>query len=237
MDTATGPILATAFAALAIIANPAFAAEKTIELPAFTAVDISSGIDAEITVGGTQSIVAESPDPGIIDRMQIRIVGSELQAWFDWNFLDLFSLGIDRSIKLTISVPELVQAEASAGADIVVSGMTGDALDLEASSGSDLKASGIAGGTVSVSASSGANLDATGTCTTGSFEASSGADIDAEELLCTDAGVEVSSGANAEIFATGSVNAEASSGADVTVHGAPKQVDSETSSGGDVTVE
>jgi hypothetical protein len=236
MHTSIGPILATALAALGIIASPAIAAEKTFDLPAFTAVDISSGINAEIAVGGAQGIVAESPDPGLIERMQIRVVGSELQAWFDWSLFDLFNLGIDRPVTLRISVPELVQAEASAGADVVVTGMTGDALELEASSGSDIRATAIAGGAVSVSASSGANVDAEGTCTTGDFEASSGADIDAEGLRCADAAVEVSSGANAKISASASVKAEASSGADVTVHGAPEQVDSETSSGGDVTI-
>ena len=236
MHTPTGPILATTFVTFALVASPVLAAEKTIDLPDFTAVDISSGIDADITVGGAQSIVAESPDPGILDSLQIRVVGSELQAWFDWNILDLFSLGVDRPVKLKITVPELVQAEASAGADVVVTGMTGEALELEASSGSGINASGLAGGAVSVSASSGANIDAAGTCTQGDFEASSGADIDAAALLCADVSVEVSSGANAEVFASTSVKAEASSGADVTVHGSPAQTDSESSSGGDVTI-
>jgi hypothetical protein len=237
MHTPTGPILATALAAtFAVLASPALAAEKTIELPAFTAVDISSGIDAEITVGGTQSIVAESPDAGVLERMQIRVVGSELQAWFDWNILDLFTLGIDRAVTLKITVPELVQAEASAGADIVVTGMTGDALDLEASSGAGINATTIAGGAVSIETSSGASVDAAGTCTTGNFDVSSGADLDTTALLCADADVDVSSGANAEIYASASVVADASSGGDVTVHGSPAKTDGDSSSGGDVTI-
>ena len=181
-----------------------------------------------------QSIVAESPDPGVLDRMQIRVVDGELKAWFDWSIFDIFSLGTDRPDHPEITVPELSRAEASSGADVTVTGMTGDALDLEASSGAGLKATGVAGGTVSIEASSGASVDAAGTCTSGTFEVSSGADIEAAELLCADATAEASSGAHADIFASTSINAEASSGGDVTVHGSPAKVDSETSSGGDV---
>lgn len=237
MHTPTGPIVASVLAAgLALVASTALAAEKTYDFPAFTAVDISSGIDANITVGGAQSVVAESPDQGIIDRMQIRVVGSELKVWFDWSIFDIFSLGADRTVTLKITVPELVQAEASAGSHITVSGMTGGALDLEASSGASLNAAAISGGTVSIETSSGASVAAAGTCTSGSFEASSGASIEAADLLCADASAEVSSGAHANIFASASVKAEASSGAGVTVHGAPPVTDSESSSGGNVTI-
>ena len=170
MHTSTGPIVASALAAtFAFLAIPVFAAEKTIELPAFTAVDISSGIDAEITVGPAQSIVAESPDPVVLDRMQIRVVDGQLKAWFDWSIFDVLSLGTDRpDHSENHRFPSSAAAEASSGADVAVTGMTGDALSLEASSGAGLKATGVAGGTVAIEASSGAGVDAAGACTSGS---------------------------------------------------------------------
>jgi hypothetical protein len=240
---------------LALMAGPAMAAQKTIELPPFTSVHLTSGIDANITVGGTQSVEADAPDAGVLEDMKIRVVNGELEAWFDWSIFDIFPSN-ERGVVLTISVPELVGIDASAGADIDVTGMAGDSLDLESSSGARIDANGVAGDSLALDASSGARINATGvvgkaisiesssganvevdgSCTSASVEVSSGSDIDAKDLQCEDVTAKASSGANTSVFASKSVAADASSGGNITVHGSPARVDDETSSGGDVTI-
>ena len=98
--------------AIALMAGPAMAAQKIIELPPFTSVHLASGIDANITVGGTQSIEANALDAGVLDDMKIRVVSGELEAWFDWSIFDIFPSN-ERGVVLTISVPDLTGVDAS----------------------------------------------------------------------------------------------------------------------------
>jgi hypothetical protein len=229
-----GFALLAAAAATLMFAVPAAAESRTIDLPPFTSVDISSGIDAVVTVGGAQSVEAEAPTAEILDEVQFRVENGTLKAWIDWSIFDLFSLGLDRQITLTISALEITGAEASAGADVDVTGAAGGQLYFEASSGADLTATAVAGGAVDLEASSGGGLHLDGTCTNANVGASSGASLDAEKLLCADVVVGASSGADAAVFASASVDAEASSGGHVVVHGNPTKFETDSSSGGDV---
>lgn len=225
---------AAAAAALLILAAPALAETRTIELPAFTALDISSGIDAVVTVGGAQVITAEATDPRLLDDLQLKVEGDTLKAYYDWNLFDLFSFGNRAQIRLAITAPALSKVEASAGADVTATGVTGDSLSFNSSSGADLTATGVAGKAIELNASSGAGLDVAGSCQDGKANASSGSDLDAEDLLCTTIDVNASSGSDVDVHATTMVRIEASSGSDVTVHGNPADIDQEASSGGDI---
>lgn len=229
--------LAAASAALLLLAAPALAETRTIELPAFTALDVSSGIDAIVTVGGTQSITAEATDKRLLDDLQIKVEGNTLKAYYDWSLFDIFSFGDRNQIKLTITVPTLTKVEASAGSDVDAAGVTGDALTFNSSSGADLTLSAVAGKSIELNASSGAGLKIDGTCATGKAEASSGSDLDAEHLLCGTMDANVSSGSDLEVYASKSIKANASSGSDVTIHGNPTDVEQELSSGSDIRLE
>jgi hypothetical protein len=217
-----------------LIAPPALAETRTIELPPFTSVSIASGINATITVGGTQSIEAEAPSSDILNELKIQVVNGKLEAWVDWNIFQLFDFGQRRQLHLRIAAPSITALEASSGADIIATGITGDTLSFDASSGASLTANGVIGVRHDLNASSGADLAVDGTCNKASIEVSSGADIHAERLLCSDVEAGASSGADAAVFASVSVKAGASSGGNLVVHGNPPAFEDDTSSGGDV---
>lgn len=229
--------LAAASAALLLLAAPALAETRTIELPAFTALDISSGIDAVVTVGGTQSITAEATDKRLLDDLKLKVEGNTLKAYYDWSFFDLFAFGNRDQIKLTIAVPALTKVEASAGSDVEATGVTGDALEFNSSSGADLSLKAVAGKSIDLNASSGAGLEIEGTCETGTANASSGSDLEADDLLCVTMDANASSGSDLDAYASKSVKANASSGSDLTIHGNPAEVEQESSSGSDVKIE
>lgn len=229
--------LAAASAALLLLAAPALAETRTIELPAFTAVDISSGIDAVVTVGGPQSITATAVDPRLLDDLKLSVEGDTLKTYYDWSFFDIFAFGNRDQIKLAITVPALTEVEASAGADVDASGVTGDALTFSSSSGADLSVTGIVGKSIELNASSGAGLKVAGTCETGKADASSGADLEADDLLCATMEANASSGSDLDVYASKSIKANASSGADLTIHGNPADVEQESSSGSDIKLE
>ena len=88
---------------------------------------------------------------------------------------------------------------------------------------------------MAVEASSSADVELSGTCGTIEVSASSSGDIEADELLCTDANLRGSSGADISAYATASLFARASSGADISVDGAPEANDVKESSGGDIS--
>ena len=229
--------LAAASAALLPLAVPALAETRSIELPAFTALDISSGIDAIVTVGSTQSITAEAKDKRLLDDLQLKVEGNTLKAYYDWSFFDIFSFGDRDQIKLTITVPALTKVEASAGSDVEATGVTGDALEFGSSSGADLTLRAVAGKAIDLNASSGAGLKIDGTCVDGKANSSSGSDLDAEHLLCATMDANASSGSDLDVHASKSIKANASSGSDLTVYGNPAEVDQEASSGSDIKIE
>jgi len=229
--------LAAASAALLVLAVPALAETRTIDVPAFTELDISSGIDAIVTVGSTQSITAEAKDKRLLDDLQLKVEGNTLKAYYDWSFFDIFAFGDRDQIKLTITVPTLNKIEASAGADVEATGVTGDTLAFGSSSGADLTLRAVAGKAIDLNASSGAGLKIDGTCVDGKANSSSGSDLDAEDLLCATMDANASSGSDLDVHASKSIKANASSGSDLTVYGNPAEVDQEASSGSDITLE
>lgn len=232
-------LVPAATAALLVTAPlAAGAAERTFDLPAFTEIGISSGIDAVVTVGGTeQTVVATSPRQDELDELLVDVSGGRLNAHVDWNLLDIFDfVGGDRQIVITIKVPALSYANADSGADIDVTGMGGDLVTLRSSSGSDVDVKAAAGKRYDIESSSGSDLTIDGTCEGARISVSSGSNLRADRLLCADVQADVSSGSDADIFASQSIKADASSGSDLTVYGSPTDTTLNSSSGADIHV-
>ncbi len=227
----------------AIVASMPFAvlgAEKTFDLPTFTGIEISSGIDAVVTVtpGATQSVVVTSPHQEEIDELKVEVTGGTLKAYTDFNLFDLFDfVQGDRQTVVTITVPALASASANSGSDIALSGIGGDVVTLNSSSGSDLTVTGATGKSYDIDSSSGSDLSVEGTCESARINSSSGSNVRADKLLCLNVDANASSGSDADVYASESVKAEASSGSDLTVYGKPKQTEINSSSGADIHID
>jgi len=201
-------------------------------LPAFTGIKASRGVDVEFTTGGPQSVQAEA----------IRGDLEDLEIYVDDDFLVVrrkdkngWNWGGNRDkFLVTVSAPQLSDVIASSGADVDGSGLSGDLVGVDSSSGADIDVTDISAGEVRAEASSGSGISISGTCDSLRAESSSGADIDAGNLICDDVRADASSGSDIEAYATRSLRADASSGADIDVGGSPSVVDVDKSSGGDV---
>jgi hypothetical protein len=204
--------LAGAGAAAALLAAPAFAATKTFSFEGFERVSASAGVDVEITAGAEYSVVAEGSERDL-ERLNLELDGAVLDIG---RKPQRMFFGRTGPVTVRVSLPQL--------------------LELRVSSGAEAEAKKIDSGQFKVKASSGASARVEGVCIGVSVEASSGADIDASELKCEDAAAEASSGADAELFASKSLIADASSGGSIRVHGAPKEVNIDKSSGGSVRI-
>ncbi len=198
-------------AASAFIAAPAFAEVRTYDLDGFDAVDISSGIIANVTVGGSFSVEIEAAEQDL-ERLNVEVKNGELKIGRNYRSM---SWGRDRGrIDARVTLPSLTEIEASSGAGVTATGVDAGSFELDASSG--------------------ASIDVEGACDSASVDGSSGSSVDAEALICAKVDVDVSSGASARVHASDSLTADASSGGSVRVFGDPQQRNSSTSSGGSV---
>lgn len=216
-------------------ALPAKAATKTIEVPSFIGITIESSLIAKVEVGGPQSIRVEGAGQDNIDKVRLEVINGHLRAYIERDVWDYVAFN-DPRITLSITVPSLTYIEASAASDVTASGLDEDELHLAANSGSRLVVDAIKSRNAHLSATSGADLMLSGVCDTASVELSSGGVIGGEGFECIDINIEASSGGHALLFASGQVNANASSGAEVRLAGYPDHVDDEENSGGNVEV-
>ena len=212
----------------------AWADEKSFDLSGFDGVSAAEGIHVFITTGEEFEVIAESDDARQLKRLDLDVRRGTLRARMDNKPLSLIRT---KGWKVTVRVtmPSLVQAEASSGAELVAEAMSSSALELESSSGSTLRVEAIDGGAISADVSSGAELIISGgSCKSLSADVSSGSSLDMEKVQCADVEIDASSGSDASVHADKLIDANASSGASIRVYGAHEDIKIETSSGGDI---
>ncbi|MEM7662965.1 MAG: DUF2807 domain-containing protein [Pseudomonadota bacterium] len=224
-------ILGTAAAAALMMAT-ASAETQSYDMPGFTGIDVSSGIQLIFEAGETQSITAEAIR-GDIDKLVIEMDGDTLVVRRErgWNWG-----GRSPKYRVTVTGPAISSLEASSGSSATANGFVGDYITLDASSGASLRASSVSGGEISIDTSSGASLSAAGNCSRVSIDTSSGSSVSAGTLECTEVVADASSGSSINAYATQRVVGDASSGASVSVQGGATDVRIDRSSGGSVSV-
>lgn len=215
------------------VAAPAFAETKSYDLPVFTSLDVSSGLEVEFTTGGAQSVIAAN-DNGAWDKLDVSVKNGELKlkrksTTMSWR-------APKEKFKITVSAATINGVETASGSSVRGSGVTGDEVVIDSSSGSDVHITDIDAGSLEIDASSGSTLNISGTCQSVTVDSGSGSSVRAADMVCLYATVDASSGSSVSITATQSVTAEASSGASVKVSGDPLNTDVEKSSGGSVKI-
>lgn len=229
----TKVIVATAIVAL--IATGATAESMTYDLHGFDEIALSSGVDAEITIGPDFSVVAEARNDDVLDKLVVEVHGHTLYVDRRESVMS-FLFGSHDNVRLNITLPDLNELGANAGVNAYVTGDYGDVFIADASSGADIELDNVSSRNVELSASSGANIEATGSCVELDVSVSSGADVDAGALECEIVEASSSSGSQANVFASESIDASASSGGDVNIWGDPQQIELSESSGGDTRI-
>jgi hypothetical protein len=211
------------------------AATRAYSTGAFEGVSVAAGVDADITLGPTQSVVAETRADRF-DDLRISVDGRVLRidrapgSWFSNWFR------MRPNYKVHIVTPALHSLSASSGADVTVKGNLEGDFTVTTSSGSDVSVSGVNGGNVRATSSSGSDLDIAGSCISLEATASSGSDLTAAHLRCENVTVQLSSGSDVSVAATKRVTGHASSGSDLVVRGRPPLVQVEKSSGADIAI-
>lgn len=217
-----------------LLSTMAWAETESFELAGFDGISASEGIHVIVTTGEVFEVIAESDDTRQLERLILDVWRGTLRARMDNKF---FSLTRTKGWKVTVrvSMPSLLHAEASSGAELIADVMRGPALELESSSGSELRIEAMGGETISAGVSSGARIwVGGGTCTSLSADVSSGSSLDMANLQCANVEIDASSGSSASVYADKLIDANASSGASIRVYGAHEDIEINVSSGGGV---
>lgn len=202
------------------------------QITGFHGVSVSSGIDLYLTQKNVEEVFIEA-DSDDLDKIITKVEGGILKiyvkekSWFnmDWNH---------QSRKAYVSFTTLDKLDASAGSDVNSEGVLKlNELDMDASSGSDIKIE-LEAEKLIVESSSGSDIQVKGKVNVLQASASSGSDIDASELQSKKCNASVSSGSDMRVNVTEELDANASSGGDISYSGNPKSKDINESSGGDV---
>ncbi len=218
--------------AAALQANQANGNRQTRQVSGFHGVSVSSGIDLILTQKNVEEVVVEA-DTDDLEKIITKVEGGILKiyikekSWFNMNW------NTDPR-KVFVSFKTLDKLEASAGSDVSAQGVLRlEKLDMDASSGSEIKLE-LEANDLSVESSSGSDISLKGKTMYLQADASSGSDINAGELHAKKCNASVSSGSDIRIYVTEELDANASSGGDITYSGNPAQKDINESSGGDV---
>ena len=194
----------------------------------FKGVEIAGGFEVEIKNGPAVNVVLEADD-NLVKYIEVKVVDNELKVRLE-------NINVsDAHLKIFITAPEINHVDASAGAEIVVKDIlkSFETISVKASSGSNIKTA-LDAPEIKADVSSGGELTLSGRTKDLHATSSSGSSISASELLSENSYVNVSSGASAHVYASVSIDANASSGGNISYRGAATNIKKSESSGGEV---
>jgi len=220
------------FQSVALQAARSIDGRQARQLSGFHGISVSSGIDLYLTQKNVEEVFVEAKSDDydkIITKVEDGILKIYIKdkSWphMGWNM---------NPRKVYVSFKILDKLEASAGSDVnSQSVLKLDKLDLNVSSGSDVKLE-LDASQLRVDSSSGSDVSLSGKAAVAEVSASSGSDISAGDLETKKCTASVSSGSDISIRVTEELDANASSGGDISYSGNPKVKNIRKSSGGDV---
>ncbi|MGH2664213.1 head GIN domain-containing protein [Flavobacterium sp.] len=196
----------------------------------FTRVEVSDGLDCEVTQGDKTEVIVEADDNlqnGIITTVE----NGTLKITSIYNNYHNVA-----SKKIKVQLPKILGLETGSGCNLITKNtLKGEDISLKASSGSELEA-GVEADKITLESSSGSTLIVGGKALTVSTASSSGSTIDAGRLLANDITSQSSSGSNSIVNPIVSLKAHASSGSSIEYEKAPKKLVIEKNSAGDVSL-
>jgi Putative auto-transporter adhesin, head GIN domain len=169
------------------------ATTETRDVSAFSRVEAEDGVDVHVVVGGAPGLRVRA-GRNVIEDVRTEVERGTLRVWQQGS-------GWSGDIDVDVRVPALDGLSASDGVDLDAEGIAGAALDIAARDGADVKASG--------------EIERL------ALRVEDGADADLAWLRAADVRASLADGADASVFASRSLEAQVSDGADLEERGNP----------------
>lgn len=199
-------LVSTVALAALVFSQPAWAAEQSFDVSAFTKIRSAGSADVRVTTGARTAVVA-SGDAADLERLLIEVrdgvlvIGQKPGRW-DWR---------GSGVTVNVSTPRLAEASLTGTGDIEIDRMAEPAVAVAVSGAGDMRVGRIDATTVAARLAGSGNILLAGRCGTGRFDLAGSGDIMASALACETL--------SAAIKGSGDIIASASRTADLTVLG------------------
>lgn len=203
-------------AAILFSSTAALADTQDREVPAFSAVQVASGIRATIEIGRRKPVRLDG-DSEVLALVETVVEDGALQVRFKPH--TSFSGHGDHPVKATIQTPELHSVGASGGSIVRAAFTRSDRSSIQASGGSEITARGVDASRISVQGSGGSILEVSGSCDEVDLQLSGGSQLHGRDFSARNADVAGSGGSQAELKASGSIRGALSGGSQLDVKG------------------
>lgn len=204
---------------------------QTREVANFDKIEVSRGLDCEVTQSDKITVVVEADD-NLQEGITTTVVDGTLriESIYD-NYKNV------KSKKIKVQLPAISSIETTSGSSLITkSVIKSNNISLKSSSGSTLEAT-VEADKISLESSSGSSLNVEGKALDAETASSSGSSIDAKKLLVNNVSSQSSSGSTTIVHPIVSLKADASSGSSIEYAKVPKNITIEESSGGSVDQE
>lgn len=193
----------------------------------FSRIEVSRGLDLYLTKSRDVSLEVEA-DGNLHELIETEVRGGVLRITSSRNIWSA------KSKKVHLSVDHLNGIGINSGAEVYTRNtFVSDELSIDISSGAsaemELKVEDL-----SCDISSGADIRLSGEAENFRVSSSSGSDVKAYELNARNCRADASSGSDIQLMATETIEAKATSGADIKYKGNPRVLEQEDNSGGSV---
>ena len=183
----------------------------------FNEIEVSRGLDVYLTQGDDIDISVEA-DENLLDIIMTEVENNTLMIYADEN------IASSRSQKVFVTFTDVEKITSTSGSDVFSTNVIkAENLDLTTTSGSDMELA-IDVDVVECQSSSGSDLRLSGSANIIYAEATSGSDIKAGELKAMRCEANANSGADITVHASNELYAKASSGGDIKYYGNPEKV-------------
>lgn len=197
----------------------------------FKSIEVNNAIEVVIEQSDKTEIVVEADD-NLQKHITTKVENGTLIISCDKN-----SFSNMKYKKVRVKMPVIDELEATSGSTITSKNiLKGENIRLNTSSAATIDIS-IESDNITCDSSSGSNITINGKALQIKTTASSGSEINADALLANEVSADVSSGASISVHPIVSLNAQASSGGNITYDIQPKSIQKNTSSGGSISQE
>ncbi|MFB9108125.1 head GIN domain-containing protein [Flavobacterium gyeonganense] len=202
--------------------------EKRIVQGDFKNVSVSNAIDLVIEQSDSTEIIVEADD-NIQKEITTKVENGTLIISCKFSSFN------NVTKKVTVKMPVIDKIEASSASSVQSKNvLQGENIHLDASSASTIDVN-IESDNISFESGSGSTINVQGKALKIKTSASSGSSINAEKLLANEVEAEASSGASISVHPILRLKADASSGASINYDSSPKTIEKSENSGGSIS--
>lgn len=210
--------------------------QETRSLDSFDGISVSASINAELRKGSKNEvkIMVENHDLDDVEteiRGGVLKIGMKKNSWNSWGSKS----SKKRRVNVVVTYTETLEfLSASSSSDLIAKDViSSDELELVVSSSADMTVE-VNVDELVASVSSSGDLVVSGSAKKGSINTSSSADFVGDDLTIDMAELKASSSSDITVRVQSSLEAKATSSADITYYGNPSQKDVKKSSGGSI---